>query len=107
MQVFVEVKEENEKLYLYKDGELLSEVTEPTIMWDTKTRRILQIGDKDNVLNYYHIARDICKRKNENLHEHWLVRELPKKAEVINHLLANPEDVVLFEHDKALEEEIA
>lgn len=107
MGVFVEFKEENEMLYLYKEGELLSEVTEPTILWNIKTRLILQIGDKENVLKYYNIARGICEKKNETLHQDWVVRELPKKAEVINHLLKNPEDVILFEQDKLLKEEIA
>ncbi|PLS19014.1 hypothetical protein CVD28_01015 [Bacillus sp. M6-12] len=105
--MFVEFREKDEMLFLYKEGELVSEVNQPAILWDGETKQILQVGDKENVLNYYNIAMDISKRKKLNLHEHWVLKEFPKNAETLNHVLKHPRDLILFEQDSPLENDIA
>lgn len=86
-------KEENDSLYLYKEGKQLSEIAYPTFLWNTAINQILQVGDKEHVVTYYRTAVEVCKKHQMPLFMDWVMVELPKDAELLNHILQFPEEL--------------
>ncbi|PLS19011.1 hypothetical protein CVD28_01000 [Bacillus sp. M6-12] len=86
-----------DSVILYKDEKKVGVISRPTVLIDTFMNKIIQVGDRENVETYYRIAKELCKKQDFNIYQHWRMVELPKDLNILYLVMENPKEALQFE----------